>query len=164
MKFSIIKCAAAGAILVGAFGATSAQAATADASSLAKILSQVTLAKTTDLQFGTIVRSASASTVDVSTAGARTCGTGLVCTGVTTAAAFDITGSGGQVVAISIPTSVTLNSGGNSMTASIAASAASATLSGAGTASFTVGGTLNVGANQADGDYVGAFTATADYQ
>ena len=29
---------------------------------------------------------------------------------------------------------------------------------------FTVGGVLTVGANQADGDYLGTFNATVDYQ
>jgi hypothetical protein len=49
------------------------------------------------------------------------------------------------------------------MTASLSASATTATLV-ANAGSFSVGGTLSVGANQVDGDYVGTFTATVDYQ
>ena len=33
----------------------------------------------------------------------------------------------------------------------------------AGVDSFTVGGTLNVGANQAEGAYVGTFNVTVNY-
>ncbi|MEP6104101.1 DUF4402 domain-containing protein [Parasphingorhabdus sp.] len=33
-----------------------------------------------------------------------------------------------------------------------------------GTDGFTVGGTLSVGANQADGAYVGTFGVTVNYQ
>jgi Mat/Ecp fimbriae major subunit len=144
-------------------GATSAQAATASATARAKILRQVTVTNTSDLQFGTIVTAATASTVAVSTAGARTCGAGLVCSGATTAAGFNITGTSGQVVTISVPASVTLTSGTNNMSATLTSSAATATLA-SNAASFTVGGTLSVGASQADGDYAGTFTATVDYQ
>ena len=100
---------------------------------------------------------------DVSTAGVVTCGAGLVCTGTTTAAGFTIGGTTGQVATISVPATVTLNSGANSMSASLAASAATTTLV-ANAGAFSVGGTLSVGANQADGDYAGTFTATVNYQ
>ena len=48
------------------------------------------------------------------------------------------------------------------MTASLTPSTGTITL--AGGDSFSVGGTLNVGANQADGAYSGTFTVTVDYQ
>ncbi len=162
MKTAFVKAAILGSV-IASLGATSAQAATATATARAKILRQVTLTNTSDLQFGTIVSGTAASTVGISAAGARTCGAGLVCSGTTTAAGFTIGGTTGQVVTISVPASVTLNSGTNNMTATLAASAASATMV-ANAGSFTVGGSLGVGANQADGDYTGTFTVTADYQ
>jgi Mat/Ecp fimbriae major subunit len=164
MKTQMIKAAVLGSVIAAlGLGATSAQAATASATARAKILRQVTLTNTSDLQFGTIVTGTAASTVTVDSAGARTCGAGLVCSGATTAAGFDIAGTSGQVVTISVPATVSLTSGANSMTATLAASAATATLV-ANAASFSVGGDLAVGANQADGDYTGTFTATANYQ
>ena len=48
------------------------------------------------------------------------------------------------------------------MTSTLLSSAATLTL--AATNSFNVGGTLAVGASQADGVYTGTFTATVDYQ
>jgi hypothetical protein len=53
------------------------------------------------------------------------------------------------------------------MTSTLTYSATSVTLTnGPGTVggSFQVGGTLSVGANQASGDYAGAFNVTANYQ
>jgi Mat/Ecp fimbriae major subunit len=159
LKAAILASTVAATALVS----TAAQAATASATARARILRQVTVTNTSDLQFGTIVTAAAASTVVVSTAGARTCGAGLVCSGATTAAGFNVTGTTGQVVTISVPASVNLTSGANSMTATLNSSASTATLV-ANAASFSVGGTLAVGASQADGDYAGTFTATVDYQ
>ncbi len=165
MKIQTLKAIVATTTLAAlGLGATAANAATATADARAKILAQLTLNRTSDLQFGTIVTGAAASTVAISSAGVRTCGVGLVCSGATTAASFTIGGTTGQVVTISVPATVTLNAaGGGSMTASLAASAATTTLV-AGAGAFSVGGTLAVGANQLDGDYLGTFTATVDYQ
>jgi Mat/Ecp fimbriae major subunit len=167
MKSMFAKAAIVGSLLatVG-MGATAANAASATATAKAKILRQVTVTNTSDLQFGTIVSSTTAASVAVDTAGARTCnatGSGLVCSGTTTAANFNIGGTTGQVVTISVPASVTLNSGTDSMTATLTSSATTATMV-ANAGSFTVGGTLSVGAGQADGDYSGTFSATVDYQ
>lgn len=164
MKIQMLKAIVATTALAAlGLGATAANAATATASAKAKILRQITLTNTSDLQFGVIVTGAAASTVAISSAGVRTCGAGLVCSGTTTAAGFTIGGTTGQVVTISVPATVTLTSGANTMTSTLAASAATTTLV-ANAGSFTVGGTLSVGASQADGDYLGTFTATVDYQ
>ena len=164
MNSKMLKAALVGSVLAAtAFGASGANAATATATARAKILRQVTVSNSTDLQFGTIVTGAAASTVTVSTAGVRSCGAGLVCTGTTTAAAFTIGGTTGQVTTVSVPATVTLNSGANSMTATLNSSAATVTMV-ANAGAFTVGGVLSVGASQADGDYVGSFVATVDYQ
>lgn len=164
MNKNVLKAVIAGSLLASlGMGATAAHAATASATAKAKILRQVTVTNTSDLQFGTIVSSPTASTVVVTTAGARNCGTGLVCSSAFSAAGFNVTGTSGQVVAISVPSSVTLTSGTFSMVANLATSATALTLAN-NAGSFSVGGTLNVGANQDDGDYAGTFNVTADYQ
>lgn len=154
---------AAAALTVG-----TAQAATATGDARARILRQLTLTNTSDLQFATIISGATASTVAVSTAGVATCGPTLVCTGTTTAANFDIQGTNGAVVLVGGDAAVTLNGSlGGTMSATLVYSANSVTLTaGPGTVggSFQVGGTLSVGANQTSGDYVGTFNVTADYQ
>ncbi len=158
-----LKAALASTIVAATFGATAAHAATATADAQANILAQVTVASDgSALDFGTIVTGAAASTVAVNAAGAATCGAGLVCSGTTSAAGFDVTGTTGEVVDISADASVTLTGPSGTMTASLTPSATSLTL--AGGDSFTVGGTLNVGANQADGAYSGTFSVTVDYQ
>jgi hypothetical protein len=164
MKIQTIKAALVStAVAALAFTATTAEAATATGTARAKILRPVTVTAVDDLQFGTIITGAAASTVDITPAGGFTCGAGLVCSGTNSEGSFNITGTTGQTVSISVPASVTLNSGANSMTASLTSSASSAVLV-ANAASFTVGGSLAVGANQADGDYTGTYTVTVDYQ
>ena len=165
MKIQMLKAIVATTTLAAiGLGATAANAATATATARAKILRQLTVINTSDLQFGVIVTGAAASTVAVSTAGVVTCGAGLVCTGTTTAAGFTLGGTTGQVVTVSVPANVGLSNGsGGTMSATLAASAPTVTLVAlAGT--FTVGGVLSVAANQADGDYTGTFIATVNYQ
>jgi hypothetical protein len=159
-----MKAAVASSVLaVSVMGANAANAATASADARANILQQVTVTSDgSDLDFGTIVSGAAASTVAVSSAGAVTCGGGLVCSGATTAAGFDVTGTTGETVDVSSDASVTLTGPTSTMTASLTPSAATILLD--GTDAFTVGGTLNVGASQADGAYVGTFNVTVNYQ
>ncbi|QJQ31853.1 DUF4402 domain-containing protein [Sphingomonas lacunae] len=160
--------AVAGA-LIAAFGlsAGAAQAAPANASATARaaVLKQITVANTSDLDFGTVVAGTSAANLDVSTAGARTCGAGMTCTGTVSAANFNITGTVASVVTISGDNSVSLSNGTDTMTASLTRSASTLTLAaGAVNGSFTVGGSLGVDANQADGSYTGTFNVSVDYQ
>ncbi|MEO9634299.1 MAG: DUF4402 domain-containing protein [Parasphingorhabdus sp.] len=159
-----IKAALASSVLAASvMGANAAQAATASADARANILQQVTVTSDgSDLDFGTIVTGATASSVVISSAGALTCGTGLVCSGTTSAAGFDVTGTTGEIVTVSSDASVTLTGPSDTMTASLTPSASTITLD--GTDGFTVGGTLSVGANQADGAYVGTFGVTVNYQ
>ena len=151
------------AIAAFAMNASAAHAAQATATAKAKILAPLTITNNSDLDFATIVSGAAASTVTVTPAGAPTCGSGLTCIGTVSAAGFTLGGTSGASVGISGPATVTLTSGSNNMTAALTYSATSVTLSsGAGT--FSVGGTLNVGANQAAGNYSGTFNVTANYQ
>jgi Mat/Ecp fimbriae major subunit len=160
---NFVKFTAAASLAVAlGLGATSAQAATANANASATILAPVTVTKTSDLQFGTIAVGTSGGNVAIDSVGARVCGAGLVCTATTTAANFTVTGVVGQTVGISIPGSVTLTSGTNNMTASLAGTPATLVL--AATNTFAVGGTLAVGATQAAGNYSGTFTVTVNYQ
>lgn len=160
-----IKAAVASSVLAASvMGAGAAQAATASADATANILEQVTVnSDGSDLAFGTIVTGTAASTVAVASDGTASCGAGLVCTGTTSAAGFDVTGTTGETVTVSSSTSVTLtNTDGDEMTASLTPSASTIVLD--GTDGFAVAGTLNVGANQADGQYEGTFSVTVDYQ
>lgn len=153
--------ALSGALVAAGFGGA-AQAATASASATAQILQPVSVVKNTDLNFAQIIPATSASTVAVSTGGVRTCGAALVCSGSVTVANFTATGQSGQTATVSVPGSVSLTSGSDTMSTTLVPSATSLSL--APTGSFTVGGTLSVGANQAAGTYTGSFSVTVEYQ
>jgi Mat/Ecp fimbriae major subunit len=166
MTNRFMKAALAGTVFAAAFAATGAQAATATATAKAEILQQVTVTKNADLDYAVIVTGATASTVQLTPAGVRTCGAGLVCTGTAIAADFTVAGTTGKVVTISAPGTVSLTSGANSMSSTLVGSASTLTISAtAANNKFQYGGTLSVGANQADGVYTSAaFTVTVNYQ
>lgn len=163
----ILKSAVLGAVAAAvALSATSAHAASATGQAKAKILRQITLANTSDLQFATVISGAAASTVAVSTAGAVTCGANLTCVGTTTSANFNVQGTNGATVNVGGDSTVTLNGSlGGTMTVGLTYSDTSVVLANSGPTggTFQVGGTLNVGANQAPGDYTGTFNVTANY-
>lgn len=133
----------------------------------AKIIAPLQIANTTALYFGTIAPSLTADdTVVVNAAGAKTCGSELTClTDDHTAAAFNVTGEADHSYTIDLPTQIQLSNGADgSMTVDgFAGSQETGTLSN-GADSFSVGGTLSVGANQATGEYTGTFIVTVEYQ
>ncbi|MDH7973278.1 DUF4402 domain-containing protein [Sphingomonas sp. AR_OL41] len=156
----------------GAFGAvltilavSPACASTGNGDASVKILRAITVTKSADLYFGKILPSASASTVAVAESGGRTCGTGLGCYDTSTSGAFHVVGTSGEVVSVSLDSSTaTLSDGAShSMTVDLGTSTASLTLAG-GAGDFNVAGTLNVGANQADGTYTGQYSVSVNYQ
>jgi Mat/Ecp fimbriae major subunit len=172
-----VKAAVATSMLAAvAFGASSAEAATGTATARAKILRQLTVTSDRDLNFGTIVTGTSAGSIVMNAAGTvGTCGvtaSGGICSGTPTSARFNVSGAGAQVVTVTVPSaSFNITNGTDTMAiTSLTSSAATVTLSGtfgaaaAGTGSFTVGGSLGVGANQPDGDYSGTFSVTVNYQ
>jgi hypothetical protein len=165
MNIRILKSVAAGSVLALGLVSGAANAATADGTARATILQQVTVTNTSDLQFGTVAIGTGGGAVTVATGGGRTCATTLVCSGATTSAGFSVSGATGMNVGISVPGSVTLTeTGGATMSATLASSATSLTLLGTAADAFRVGGTLNVGGTQAAGAYAGTFTVTVNYQ
>ena len=160
---------AATAMLTAALGAGTASAApvTTSADAKAKVLKQISVTKSADLDFGTVVVGTAAGTVGVASDGTLACDAALTCTGSTSAAAFTISGSKNEFVTITGDNSVTLKNADDStktMTASLTRSAGSLKLSTTGGGTFAVGGTLSVGASQTDGLYSGAFNVTVNYQ
>jgi hypothetical protein len=86
--------------------------------------------------------------------------------GTVTAAAFTVTGEDAYTYSISLPGSVTITSGSNSMTVNAFTSSPSPTgLLTGGEQTLYVGATLNVAAAQASGTYVSStpFNVTVNY-
>jgi len=117
------------------------------------------------LSFGKFA-AGSAGTVTVSNttgAGSVTGGVAFVTGSSTTMDYFIATGDPGRQIGI-VTGGGTVTSGANSMTFTTLPMLASGFLPFTGSGYFTVGGTLNVNANQARGTYNGSFAVTVAYQ
>lgn len=165
MKKLLISAGALGALALGtpAFAAN-----TASANATVNIVSPLSLTNNTGLNFGTIVGPFAGENVHVDATGLRTCPATLTCSGnaSVSAATFTVTGTPDQGVALTIPNSVTLNgSVSGSLTVDLTGDKpADPTLDSAGSASFAIGGVLNIPNGTVDGVYSNTFDVTADYQ
>lgn len=114
------------------------------------------------LDFGTICRSSTTSqTITVPPDGPAT-STNTLCP-VTGASAdsFTVAGYSGKSFDVSLPTSVNISNGSNSLSiTNLTSSCSSNCILTNSTYSFTVGGTLTVPANSPPGDYVGNYSVT----
>ncbi|MDV6166923.1 DUF4402 domain-containing protein [Flavobacterium sp. DG1-102-2] len=143
--------------------------ATATANASATIVTPISIAKTADMNFGNIATDGNVGTVVLTPGSARTFTGGVTlpaATGTVTAASFTVTGSGAYTYAITLPASVTITSGSDSMIVDNFTSTPSGTgtLS-SGTQTINVGATLNLVASQAEGTYTSAtaFPVTVNY-
>ncbi len=157
-------------LLVLPFVHTQAQTENTDA--FANIVNPITISETRSLHFGTMSVSATAGTCILAPAGSRTQTGGVTLTNFTptaTSAAYSVSGAASVAYNIALPSSsVTVTRSGGSQTMTITAFTSNkagnaSILSGTGTDSFTVGGTLNVGASQVAGLYQGNFNVTVAY-
>ena len=122
------------------------------------------------LDFGDVFRGTVAGTVQLTAAGVRsftggTNGPTSCSLHVGTAAAFTVTGAASAGYSIGLPSSISLTGPGTAMIVDTFTSSPgpTGTLSSLGSQALTVGATLRVNANQADGDYNGTFTVTVTY-
>lgn len=174
---TILRITAAGLALASFGISSSASAATGSAQATAEILSTLNVAAVPGdnvLNFGDIAPTASlvtTATVAVGHDGSRTCSTELACTGTTDAPTFNVTGLPNAQVAVSFPSSsAALTLGGTAPTGmastmsvgTFTSSANTLTLT-AGSAQFSIGGTLTVAANQAPGVYTGSVNVEVLY-
>ena len=146
-------------------------AATTDADGRALVLIPLTLTKIDDLEFGTLVPSSAPGTVSINAAtGARTVGGGV--TGVASDAGnrayFGGAGSPSQqvLIAISPPVELTNATGDTIQVLGMTLDGpAMRTIDPVSRAFFVgVGGTLQIDADQPEGDYNADFSVTAIYQ
>ena len=147
--------------------ASMAQTASTDASVIIDNR-QIAITKTQDLNFGTIVPSldaAGTATVGLS----NTISTvNLVASNTTNvrSAAYSVVGNPLAEFTVTIPTSINLSNGSQSMLVDQFTRTGGTTplvLSSTGSHAVRVGATLNVNANQAAGTYTGSFDVTVAY-
>lgn len=133
------------------------------------LIEPLSLINTAPLSFGDISAGATAGTVVVSPAGARTVTGGVTPLGGTVGAAnFSGAAAGLNIVVIQFPDiPVTLTRIGGGATMRISAFSIEGgrlrIFAARQAFNFGIGGTLQVGANQAEGTYEGSFEATIDY-
>ena len=169
--------AAAAALVLIAFASPSlaqSNSSTTGSGSIT-VIRPLTLTKTADLKFGTVVRPATGSGAAViSAAGARSVAggvVGLASGDAPAAAAFSVAGEGGQSVSITVPASFSMANStdavvvttSNSLTGSVASQTLSNALGSAGSLAFSVGGSVPIGASTATGAYTSTFTVSAAY-
>ncbi len=130
-----------------------------------ELFAPISISTSGDMDFGTMLTTGTAGTVTVTPAGARSSVDVDLFGGFPAAAAFDVTGRSNQNYSITLPSSATLTSGGNTMTIDTFTDDAGAnpSLPGGGSDTFNVGATLHVGATQASGTYSGTFSVTVNY-
>lgn len=150
--------------------APSAMAATATGNSSATVVTPIAITANATLDFGTVVAGATAGTVVMSTAGARsvTGGTTLSSKNAGAAGTFDVTGQASTTYAITLPASISISDGAatpNTMTVDTFTSnpASTGTLSTGGAQTISVGATLSVSGSQVAGTYTGTYDVTVAY-
>jgi hypothetical protein len=172
----------AAGLVVGATASFAQSSATAVGNATANVIRPITIAASRDLAFGNVVPGAALGTLVIAgtSAGAQSVTGGVTQPGgqkgTVSSAQFDVAGEGAYTYTITIPTSaITISDSASTpdtmtvdtWTSSIATTAGAGALSGtagtAGSQTFYVGGTLNVGAGQAAGAYTGTFSVTVAY-
>jgi len=157
-----------GGVLFLAAGNPARAQSSASANASVTIVPAIALTNNTALAFGLIV-AGPGGTVTLTTSGSRTkTGTIILPSSESySEAAFVVLGPAEETFSLSLPSSVTLGLAGGSATMTItnftSNPSTGGSLNSGGSATVTVGGTLNVGANQTLGSYVGSFTVTVSY-
>lgn len=118
-----------------------------------------------NLGFGTIIVGTTPGDVTVDPSGLTSCTGGVACAGGGHSGAFSLSGTPEMVVTVSMGSTTLDNGQGSTMALTLVPSANTITIEPAPARTvFTVGGTLSVGANQADGIYSGSYEAIVEYQ
>jgi hypothetical protein len=156
-----------GVALAAMAGHALADSVSADVSASATLVRTLAVASTTGLSFGTIAPSAAAGTVVIAADGARsaTGGATLLSANAGSAGGVSLVGTASLAYTVSMPNTVTLTASGGSATMTLGSlttnlAAGGGTLNATGNGSFSIGGTLSVGAGQAVASYAGVLPVT----
>lgn len=172
MYRSAIRATLAAAALFAPAQLLAQASASAPTTATTTIIQPISIAKSTDLSFGRIVRpTAGTSTVTVSAAdntrGLSGTGDGVLAGGTVTRAAYTVTGEPGVGFSITLsgsPITLTRASGTETLSVALVRSAETDTLAaGTGTKVIGVGGSVDVTSATVSGTYNGSFTVTTAY-
>ena len=168
---TLIKAAVAATVATGLFAAPAFAAPNTDKANFtanAKIVKAVTLAKKSDLDFGTItmLSTLTTQTVKVNQDNTTACGgTDLTCSFPTQAAAtFTVTGVPTQALTVTLAAPTNLNDVNGNLVAFRPSYPSSVTVDTNGTKDFAIGGEIDVVSATKDGVYKGDLIVTVTYQ
>ena len=163
----LLMAAAMAAAAVPAPALAAPVSATTDASGRALILIPLTLTKVDDLDFGSVIPSASSGTVSIAADGSGQSVTGGVTPLPSDSGArgmFAGAGAAGQQVLIFLAPPASLSDGaGHIMPISMSLETSRVTIGPTRAFFVGVGGTVTVAPNQVEGVYTGTFTVLAQY-
>jgi hypothetical protein len=161
--------------LLISFG-SEANAATTEGTATATIMTAISTSKNIetstfgDLAFGVIVPSESSGTVTISSTSDRTHDGGVeLVASISGAASFNISGASNTPYTVTLPgtDTIKISSGSNTMQIhnfTVSSTSGSLQIGSDGKSTFNVGGKLEVGENQPEGNYTGTFEVTVAYQ
>jgi predicted short-subunit dehydrogenase-like oxidoreductase (DUF2520 family) len=153
-----------------AFAAAPAAAATVNAQAKVKVIKPLVLQSVQDFDLGTIVLSPgnwSGATVKLSRNGALTCPAVVTCSGATQVAIYNVSGSNGETAAIIAPNVTLTNQADPTKSLTLVVDSPGKitfTNSGRAGVNFPLGGSIALDSTTADGDYVGTFNVSVEYQ
>ena len=141
---------------------------------IARIFRPIAITAGTALNFGKIIRPRSGSgtvAVDAATGQRTVAGTGMagLSSPAPTRATYTVSGEGGQVFSLSVPSTFQMTGPGAPITVNLTSTTAngaktlSSALGAAGTFSFSLGGSLPLTSTTATGTYQGSYTVTTVY-
>lgn len=154
---------------------SAAYAASGSGTANVRIVTPISITPALSLEFGNVAAGTAADTVTVSTGGTRTKGGAVngvtLLSGGTTARAgtFTVAGEPNAAYTISAISGINLTGGTPNIAATFTAlststsSATAGTLTAGGSDTITVGGTINVAANQPAANYTGTYSVVVNY-
>ena len=147
---------------------TVASAAGVTTSASANVITPMTIAEVTALDFGDVGVGALGGDVTLAPGGGRSVTAGdaeIIAGGSNTAGTFTITGQPNKAYTLTYPAAAVDISGGvGTMDVGAFTDNSSGTIPLAGTENFNVGATLTIGGGQAAGLYSNTYTLTVNYQ
>lgn len=160
---------AAATLATGASAQVTGQSSTTTATTKASIIAPIKITKTTDLDFGSIIRPSGTATDVVTVAGASRAtasnNAGLIGGATAASAVFGVVGEPARTFNTTFDPTVTMSgSGGGTLTVTtIAAGTNPSAIAANGTATLSYGGSIPLDANTASGDYTGTLHVTVAY-
>jgi Mat/Ecp fimbriae major subunit len=157
MKKILSTIIASGIVLTSTHSFAASTTGTADAT----VIPDLSITQQTALNFGSFAPGSTGGHVTVGSGGTSMDGSVQKITDGTRGV-FKVQGGASTTYTIAVPSSVTLSSGSNNMTAALSAPT-SGSIDNTGNGYFNVDGVLTVAANQAAGAYTGQYTVTVNY-